>query len=72
MLSGFTFPIRNMPEGVQWLTYIDPVRYFMEVVRGVFLQGAGIATLWPQIVALAIYGVIVLWLSILRFHKQLE
>ena len=43
MLSGFTFPIRNMPEGVQWLTFVNPVRYFMEIVRGVFLQGAGIA-----------------------------
>jgi ABC-2 type transport system permease protein len=72
MLSGFSFPIRNMPEGVQWLTYLDPVRYFMEVVRGVFLQGAGFTTLWPQILALAVYGVIVLWLSINRFHKQLE
>jgi ABC-2 type transport system permease protein len=72
MLSGFSFPIRNMPEGVQWLTYLDPVRYFMEVVRGVFLQGAGFTTLWPQILALAVYGVIVLWLSIQRFHKQLE
>ena len=49
MLSGFSFPIRNMPEGVQWLTYLDPasVRYFMEMVRGVFLQGAGLSTLWP-------------------------
>ena len=72
MLSGFSFPIRNMPEGVQWLTYFNPVRYFMEIVRGVFLQGAGIATLWPQVVALAVFGTIVLWLSINRFHKQLE
>lgn len=72
MLSGFTFPIRNMPEGVQWLTYINPVRYFMEIVRGVFLQGAGMDTLWPQVVALAIFGVIVLGLSVNRFHKQLE
>ncbi len=72
MLSGFSFPIRNMPEGVQWLTYFNPVRYFMEIVRGVFLQGAGITTLWPQVVALAVFGTIVLWLSINRFHKQLE
>jgi ABC-2 type transport system permease protein len=72
MLSGFTFPIRNMPEGVQWLTYINPVRYFMEIVRGVFLQGAGIDTLWPQIVVLAIFGVAILSVSVNRFHKQLE
>ena len=72
MLSGFSFPIRNMPEAVQWLTYLDPVRYFMEIVRGVFLQGAGISTLWPQIAALAVFGVIILGLSVNRFHKQLE
>jgi ABC-2 type transport system permease protein len=72
MLSGFTFPIRNMPQLAQWLTILNPVRYFMEIVRGVFLQGAGLAALWPQMVALAIFGVTILWLSVLRFHKQLE
>ena len=72
MLSGFSFPIRNMPMAVQWLTYLNPVRYFMEIVRGIFLQGAGINTLWPQIAALAVFGVTILALSIQRFHKQLE
>jgi ABC-2 type transport system permease protein len=72
MLSGFSFPIRNMPVSMQMLTYINPVRYFMEIVRGIFLQGTGISTLWPQMVALAVFGVIILSLSVLRFHKQLE
>jgi ABC-2 type transport system permease protein len=72
MLSGFTFPIRNMPVVAQWLTFLNPVRYFMEIVRGVFLQGSGVQALWPQMVALAIFGVTILWLSITRFHKQLE
>jgi len=72
MLSGFTFPIRNMPQLAQWLTIVNPVRYFMEIVRGVFLQGAGVEALWPQMLALAIFGVAILWLSVLRFHKQLE
>src|SRR5215471_3598855 len=72
MLSGFTFPIRNMPQLAQWLTFVNPVRYFMEIVRGVFLQGSGVAALWPQMVALAVFGVTILWLSVLRFHKQLE
>jgi ABC-2 type transport system permease protein len=72
MLSGFTFPIRNMPEVAQWMTFLNPVRYFMEIVRGVFLQGAGIAALWPQMVALAIFGVMILGLSVMRFHKHLE
>jgi ABC-2 type transport system permease protein len=72
MLSGFSFPIRNMPVSMQVLTYINPVRYFMEIVRGIFLQGTGISTLWPQMVALAVFGVAILWMSVLRFHKQLE
>jgi ABC-2 type transport system permease protein len=72
MLSGFTFPIRNMPQVAQWLTYLNPVRFFMEIVRGVFLQGAGVEALWPQMVALAVFGVVILWLSVQRFHKQLE
>jgi ABC-2 type transport system permease protein len=72
MLSGFTFPIRNMPQVAQWLTYLNPVRFFMEIVRGVFLQGAGFQALWPQMAALAVFGITILGLSISRFHKQLE
>ena len=72
MLSGFAFPIRNMPVAVQWLTYLNPLRYFMEIVRGLFLKGAGLAVLWPQLAALAIYGATVLVLSALRFHKSLD
>lgn len=72
MLSGFTFPIRNMPEPVQWLTYLNPMRYFMEIVRGLFLKGSGVAELWPQIAALAAFGVTILFLSALRFHKRLD
>ncbi|MGD1091709.1 MAG: ABC transporter permease [Bryobacteraceae bacterium] len=72
MLSGFTFPIRNMPVLAQWLTFLNPVRYIMEIVRGVFLQGAGVDALWPQMVALGVFGVIILGLSVLRFQKRLE
>lgn len=72
MLSGFAFPIRNMPVAVQWLTYLNPLRYFMEIVRGLFLKGAGLSVLWPQLAALAVYGVVVLGLSALRFHKSLD
>ena len=72
LLSGFTFPIRNMPQIVQWLTVVNPVRYFMEIVRGVFLQGVGISTLWPQLVTLAVFGFIILSLAVRRFNKQLE
>jgi ABC-2 type transport system permease protein len=72
MLSGFTFPIRNMPASIQALSYLNPVRYFMEIVRGVFLKGAGVAALWPQMAALAVYGVAILGLSAWRFHKRLD
>ena len=72
MLSGFSFPIRNMPEMVQWVTYLNPLRYFMEVVRGVFLKGSGIDVLWPQFVMLAVFGVSILTFSALRFHKRLD
>lgn len=72
MLSGFTFPIRNMPPVVQYLTYLNPLRYFMEIVRGVFLKGAGVSVLWPQMVALTVYGVAILSLSVARFRKKLD
>lgn len=71
-LSGFAFPIRNMPEPVQWLTYLNPLRYFMDIVRGVFLKGSGAADLAPQLAALAGMGVVIVVLSARRFHKRLE
>jgi ABC-2 type transport system permease protein len=72
MLSGFAFPIRNMPMAVQALTYLNPLRYFMEIVRGIFLKGTGVSILWPQMAALAAYGVLILGVSTLRFHKRLD
>jgi ABC-2 type transport system permease protein len=72
MLSGFSFPIRNMPLAVQYFTLLDPMRYFLEIVRGIFLKGSGLAVLWPQMLALAVFGVVVLSLSVQRFHKHLE
>ncbi len=72
MLSGFAFPIRNMPVAVQWLTYLNPLRYFIEIVRGIFLKGVGASVLWPQMTALAVYGVVVLGLSAARFQKKLD
>lgn len=72
LLSGFAFPIRNMPDSVQYLTYLNPVRYFMEIVRGVFLKGSDVSVLWPQMVALAIFGVVILTMSSLRFRKRLD
>jgi ABC-2 type transport system permease protein len=72
MLSGFMFPIRNMPPVVQYLSYLNPLRYFMEIVRGVFLKGVGIEVLWPKMLCLAIYGTAILSLAAVRFHKTLD
>ncbi len=72
MLSGFTFPIQNMPVVVQYISYLNPSRYFMEIVRGIFLKGAGFSVLWPQMLALLIFGVTILTISALRFHKRLD
>lgn len=72
MLSGFVFPIRNMPVPVQYFTYLNPLRYFIEIVRGIFLKGIGIDVLWPQMAALAVYGVTVMTLSTLRFRKRFD
>lgn len=72
MLSGFAFPIANMPQAIQYLTYLNPLRYFMEIVRGVFLKGVGAAELWPQLSLLVLLGAAVLVSSALRFRKRLD
>jgi ABC-2 type transport system permease protein len=72
MLSGFMFPIRNMPVAVQYLAYLNPLRYFMEIVRGIFLKGVGITVLWPKMVCLFVYGATILTLSAMRFRKTLD
>jgi ABC-2 type transport system permease protein len=72
MLSGFVFPIANMPEVVQWLTYINPLRFFLVILRGIFLKGVGLNVLWPQYLALAVLGTIVFSGAINRFKKRLD
>jgi ABC-2 type transport system permease protein len=72
MLSGFVFPIANMPEVVQWMTYLNPLRYFLVVIRGIFLKGVGIDVLWHQLVAMAILGLFVFLGAVRRFRKRLD
>ncbi len=72
LLSGFVFPIPNMPAAVQYLTYANPLRYFLVIIRGIFLKGSGFDILWPQMLALAILGGTVFTLSSLWFRKRLE
>ena len=71
-LSGFSFPIASMPGALQWLTYLDPVRYYLVIIRGTFLKGVGVAVLWPQMLALAILSAALLTACILRFRKSLD
>jgi ABC-2 type transport system permease protein len=71
LLSGFMFPISNMPTVIQWFTYLNPLRYFLVIIRGVFLKGVGLEILWPQMAALAIMGVATLWMASSRFQKTL-
>ncbi len=72
MLSGFVFPIQNMPTVIQYLTYGNPLRYFLVIIRGIFLKGNGLAILWPELLALLAIGTAVFTVSVLRFRRTLE
>ncbi len=71
MLSGFTYPIANMPEVVKVLTYLNPLRYYLVIIRGVYLKGLGLQVLWPQMAALALLGAGMLALAAGRFRKTM-
>jgi ABC-2 type transport system permease protein len=71
LLSGFMFPIANMPSPVQYLTYANPLRYFLVILRGIFLKGAGTDTLWPPMAALLAMGLLTLLVTTRRFRKTL-
>ncbi len=71
LLSGFAFPVENMPRVVQWITMVNPMRHFLVVVRAIFLKGVGVDVLWPQIVGLAVMGTVILAAVAGRFRKTL-
>lgn len=71
ILSGFAFPISNMPPAVQYLTYLNPMRYYLTIVRSVFLKGSGFQILWPQMLSLGAMGILVFLLASRRFQKTL-
>ncbi|MFC1819506.1 ABC transporter permease [Thermodesulfobacteriota bacterium] len=72
MLSGLIFPIVNMPLLIKWFTYLNPLRYFLVIIRGIFLKGVGLDVLWPQFMALAIIGLVVFTGSVSFFRKRLD
>jgi ABC-2 type transport system permease protein len=69
-LSGFIFPIENMPPIIQYATYLIPLRYFLVIVRGIFLKGIGLDLLWPHAAALTAWGAVVLALAVARSRKR--
>jgi ABC-2 type transport system permease protein len=71
-LSGFAFPIENMPQSIQYISYIVPLRYFNDIIRGVILKGLGFSDLWFNTVLLFLMGATILFLSSLRFKSRLE
>ena len=72
LLSGFIFPIATMPAWAQWLATIIPQRYFLEIVRGVYLKGSGIHYLWPQVVALCVLSGLLFLAGVMSFHRRLD
>jgi ABC-2 type transport system permease protein len=72
LLSGFMFPVSSMPDVFQWLTLLNPLRHYLEIIRGVFLKGTGLAELWPQHLALLAMGPLVLWFAAWRFRAATD
>jgi ABC-2 type transport system permease protein len=72
ILSGFMYPVDTMPEVFQKLTYLNPIRYFMEMVRGIFLKGQGVADLWSHYLILTAMALAAVWGASKRFRKSLE
>ncbi len=70
LLSGFIFPIENMPVALQWITHIVPARYYVDVLRGILLRGNGFEVLWPELAALSIFAVAILGLATARFSRE--
>ncbi len=71
-LSGFVFPIQNMPQAFQWATYAIPLRYYVTILRGVFLKGAGLDVLWPNGLALLVLAVVIITFARLRYRVHLD
>lgn len=72
LMSGFFMPLENMPKVLYYITFLDPVRYYLEIVRDLFIKGSGLRELWGQTLALSIWAVIILTAAVTRFHKKLD
>jgi ABC-2 type transport system permease protein len=71
LLSGFAYPVANMPQWVQVMTIVNPLKYYLIILRSLFLKGVGISVLWDEILVLLVMGVVVITASSLRFRKNI-
>lgn len=71
-LSGFAFPVENMPKIIQYISYVIPLKYFINIIRGVISKGLGFSELWINAAMLLAMGIIILLLSSLRFQRRLD
>ncbi|MCU5783916.1 ABC transporter [Alcanivorax balearicus MACL04] len=72
LLSGFMFPYEGMPKAAQWIAEVLPLTHFIRLARGIMLRGAGLADLWPELLALAVFAVVLLGIAVARVHKRLD
>ena len=72
LLSGFIFPVENMPPAIQAIAQIIPLKYYLTIVRGLFLKGTGWPELWPSAVVLLAWGIAILGFAVLKFRKRLD
>jgi len=71
-LSGFFFPLAAMPGWLQLVSYAVPLRYFLIIVRGIVLKGVGLSALWPEVLALSAFALVVMSAAVMRFRKSLD
>lgn len=71
-ISGFVFPVENMPEVLQWLAAFIPMKYYLTAIRSIMLKGTGLADLWPEALALLVMGSAILWMSVKRFREKAD
>ena len=72
LLSGFIFPVDAMPKGMQFLSYLVPLTYFLTIARGIIIKGVGIEFLWPQLALLTLFGIVVFGFAVTRFQKRID
>jgi ABC-2 type transport system permease protein len=71
-LSGFFFPLEAMPQVLQWVSYIVPLRYYLVIIRALLIKGVGAGAIWVEILALALFGIAIMAAASARFRKRLD